>query len=79
LKKNVDPDIYITYLEDLRSRMEDMKSDKTDNQFILHVVNNLTEDYINNQVKNLERLIGSATNPLDTEDVKEELYLSVKG
>ncbi len=40
LKKNVDPDVFITYLEDIRSRMEDMKSTMTDDQFILHVVNN---------------------------------------
>ena len=74
LKKNVDPDIFITYLEDLRSRMEDMNSGMTDDQFILHVVNNLTDDYMN-QVENLERRIGSSTDPLDIKDVREELNL----
>jgi hypothetical protein len=38
------------------------------------MVNNLTEDYMN-QVQNLERRIGSVTNPLDIEDVREELNL----
>ncbi len=38
------------------------------------MVNNLTEDYMN-QVQNLERRIGSVTNPLDIEDVWEELNL----
>ena len=74
LKKNVDPDIFITNLEDLRSRMEDMRYDMIDNQFILHVVNNLTEDYMN-QVESLERRIGSPTDPIDIEDVREELNL----
>jgi hypothetical protein len=74
LKKNVNPDIFITYLEDLRGRMENMGSEMTDDQFILHVVNNLTEDYMN-QVENLERRIGSETDPLDIEDVREELNL----
>jgi hypothetical protein len=74
LKKNIDPDVFITYLEDIRSRMEDMKSQMTDDQFILHVVNNLTDDYMN-QVKSLERRIGAPTNPTDIEDVREELNL----
>jgi hypothetical protein len=60
LKKKADPDVFITYLKDLRSWMEDRKYVMTDNQFILHVVNNLTEGYIN-QVETLERRIGSLT------------------
>ncbi len=42
LKKKVDPDIFITYLEDLRTRMEEMKSVMSDEQFMLHIPNNLT-------------------------------------
>jgi hypothetical protein len=57
LKKNINPDVFITYLlKDLRSRMEDMKSAMTDNQFILHVISNLMECYIN-QVGSLEKWI----------------------
>jgi hypothetical protein len=74
LQKNVDPDIFITYLEDLRGKMENIGSEMTDDQFILHVVNNLTEDYMN-QVQNLERRIRSVTDLLDIEDVREELNL----
>jgi hypothetical protein len=74
LKKNVDPDIFITYLEDLRGRMYNMGSEMIDDHFILHVVNNITEDYMN-QVENLEKKIGSVTDPLDIEDVREELNL----
>ncbi len=51
-----------------------MKSNMTDDQFILHVVNNLADDYMN-QVESLERRIGVPTNPTDIEDVREELNL----
>jgi hypothetical protein len=44
MKKNVNPDIFITYLEDLRGRMENVGSEMTDDHFILHAVNNLNED-----------------------------------
>jgi hypothetical protein len=45
LKKKVDPDIFITYLEDVRGRMEDMGSQMTDDQlFMMHILNNLTKD-----------------------------------
>jgi len=44
LKKNVDPDVFITYLEDLRIRMESMGSAVTDKQFMLHVLSNLNKD-----------------------------------
>jgi hypothetical protein len=46
LKKKVEPDVFISYLKELGSWMEDRKYVMTVNQFILHVVNNLTEDYI---------------------------------
>jgi hypothetical protein len=43
-KKRQDPAIYISYLEDLRLRMSDMKSSMTDDPFILHVLNNVDQD-----------------------------------
>jgi hypothetical protein len=45
LKKKVDPDIFITYLKDVQGRMEDMGSQMTNNQFMMHILNNLTKDY----------------------------------
>jgi hypothetical protein len=54
--------------------MEDMKSTMTDDQFILHVVNNLTDDYMN-QVESLKRRIGAPTKPTDIEGGREELNL----
>jgi hypothetical protein len=52
LKKQVDPDIFITYLEGLPATMGDMDSFITDKQFIMHVMNNLNKDY----EKNVENL-----------------------
>ena len=37
LKKKADPDVFITYLEDLRLNMAEMKSRMTDDQFLLHL------------------------------------------
>jgi hypothetical protein len=45
LKKKQDPDEFITNLEDTRSRMEAMKSTMSDDQFMMHIMNNLTSDY----------------------------------
>ena len=38
LRKGVDPDMFITYLEDLRIRMEDMGSEMSDAQFMMHIL-----------------------------------------
>jgi hypothetical protein len=46
LKKKVKPDVFTSYLKELGSWIEDRKYVMTGNQFILHVVNNFTEDYI---------------------------------
>ena len=44
-KRSQDPDLYISYLEDLRMRMAEMKSTMSDNQFIMHILNNLDKEY----------------------------------
>ena len=74
LKKNADPDVFITYLEDLRLNMAEMKSMMTDDQFLLHLLNNLTKEN-DPEVKDLEKRIGSDENPLDIEEVREDLSL----
>ena len=74
LKKKADPDVFITHLEDLRLNMAEMKSKMSDDQFLLHLLNNLTEEY-DPEVKDLEKRIGSTTNPLDIEEVREDLNL----
>jgi hypothetical protein len=45
LKKGQDPDIWITELEDYRMRLEELVSSISDNQFILHILNNMKDDY----------------------------------
>ena len=45
LTRNEDPDAWITTLEELRMKLEDMGSIMTDDQFMIHVLNNLTTDY----------------------------------
>jgi histone deacetylase 1/2 len=74
LKKNMDPDIFITSLEDTRARMADMQSMMTDDQFILHVLNNLTDEY-ETLVEIMEKRIGSDSDPIDIEDIREDLSL----
>jgi hypothetical protein len=74
LKKKTDPDIFITYLEDVRNRMIKMNSSMTDNQFILHVMNNLTKDY-EMQILKMEDKIGDGENALTIEDLRDELNL----
>lgn len=74
MKKNQDPDLYISYLEDLRFKMSEMNSKITDEQFLLHVLNNLTKDY-ENQVNMVERRVGAETNPLTIEAMRDEMCL----
>jgi hypothetical protein len=45
LKNEQDPDIRITDLKDYRMRLEEFGSSISDNQFILHILNNMTDDY----------------------------------
>ena len=45
LSKNEDPDAWITTLEEFRMKLEDMGSAMADDQFMIHVLNNLTSDY----------------------------------
>jgi hypothetical protein len=44
--KGQDPEVWITELEDLRVRLEDMGSTILDNQLMIHVLNNLTPDCV---------------------------------
>jgi hypothetical protein len=45
LKKGQDPEIWITELEDLRVRLEAIGLSISENQFMIHILNNLTSDY----------------------------------
>jgi hypothetical protein len=45
LKQKEDPDAWITWLEEMRMQLEEMGSVMSDDQFLIHVLNNLTVDY----------------------------------
>jgi gag-polypeptide of LTR copia-type len=74
LGKNEDPEMWINNLEDLHIKLETMGSSMTDDQFIVQVLNSLTNDY-ELQMLFLEKQIGSKNSPLSNEDLKEELNL----
>ena len=63
LRKGCDPDVFITYLEDLCIRMEEMGSEISDAQFLMHVLNNLTKEY-EIQVTKIEDRVRAKENPL---------------
>jgi hypothetical protein len=74
LKKGQDPDIWITELEDYRMRLEELGSIISDNQFILHILNNMTEDY-DLQLAMMEKRVTDKSNPLTTNEIRDDLNL----
>jgi hypothetical protein len=74
LKKGQDPDIWITKLEDYRMRLEELGSSISDNQFILHILNNMTEDY-DLQLAMMEKRVMDKSNPLTIDKIRDDLNL----
>ena len=58
MRKGDDPDSFITYMEEMRTRMVGW-NDITDRQFNIQVINNLTKDY-ERQVETIEKELGNA-------------------
>jgi hypothetical protein len=77
LKKGQDPEVWITELEDLCVKLENMGSCITENQFMIHILKNLTSDY-DLQLALMERRVGDADKPLTVEEVRGELNLRFK-
>ena len=71
-KRNKDPEVWISELEMLRSRLSEMGTTIDDEFLILHILNNLPSDY-DNVVENLEERVDLTTNPLGIEDVCQKL------
>jgi len=69
-----DPDVWISQLEDLRTRLKDMNAAISDDDFYVHILNNLPPEY-EVQVSKLEERFGSTTNPLTVQDLRNELNL----
>jgi len=58
-------------------KLEDMGSAMTDDQYMIHVLKNLTSDY-ELQMVLLEKRIGNKTNPLKGDDLREVLNLQLE-
>ncbi len=71
---NQDPEVWITYLEGLRMKLKDLSSTMTDEDVIVHILNNLTDDY-EVQLSKTEEKLGSTTNLLSIDNVGAELQL----
>jgi hypothetical protein len=63
LKKGQDLNIWNNDLEDYRMMLEEMGSIISDNQFILHILNNMTDDY-DLQLAMIEKRVTEMSNPL---------------
>ena len=73
LRKGADPINFITYMEDLRTRLKDAGEDMSETHFVTQILNGLTAGY-DNEVRMIEREIdlgGTVT----IEDMKERLSL----
>ena len=73
-KKAHDPDIWITQLEDMRYRLEEMGEIISNRQLIMKILNNLPEDY-DIEVSQLEVRLGNTLDPLTVEDVRSAFNL----
>jgi len=69
-----DPDVWILQLEDLQARLKDMNAAISDDNFYVHILNNLPAEY-EVQVSKLEERFGSTTNSLTIQDLRNELNL----
>ena len=69
-----DPDEWITKLESIKTRLQEMKTTISDEDLLIHILNNLPKEYEVQQSK-LEDKFGNTTNPLTVEEVRSELNL----
>jgi len=69
-----DPNVWILQLKDLHARLKDMNAAILDNDFHVHILNNLLPKY-EVQVSKLEDRFGSTSNPRTVQDLRKELNL----
>jgi hypothetical protein len=72
LKKEQDPEIWSTELEDYRIKIEELRSSITNNQFMTHVLNRMTSDY-DLQLALVENHINNKLNPLTVDEIRNSL------
>jgi len=68
------PDVWISQLKDLWARLKDMSTPILDDNFYVHILNNLPAEY-EVQVSKLEDRFGSTMNPLTMQNLQNELNL----
>jgi hypothetical protein len=74
LKKGQDPDIWITELEYYRMKLDELGSSIFENQFILHILNNMTANY-DLQLAMMEKRINDKINPLTVDEIRADMNL----
>jgi hypothetical protein len=74
LKKGQDPDFWITDFEDYRIKLDELGSSISENQFILHILNNMTTNY-DLQLAMMEKRINDMINPLTVDEIRADLNL----
>jgi hypothetical protein len=74
LKKGQDPEIWLTEFEDYQMKLEELGSSITDNQFMIHILNNMTLDY-DLQLALMEKHINDKLNPLTVDEIRDDLNL----
>ena len=67
LKKNQDPDDWITELERIRTRLRSLRSEMDYTDLIFHILNNLTPEY-DNVAENIENRKGVDYNKIELEE-----------
>jgi hypothetical protein len=74
LKKGQEPDISISELEDYQMRLEELGSSISDNQFILHILNNMMDDH-DLQLSMMEKRVTDKSNLLTVNKIRDYLNL----
>jgi hypothetical protein len=69
LCKNEDTNAWIIIFEESKMNLEDMGSEVTDDQFMIHVLNNVINDY-ELQIVLLEKIIRIKENPLEIDELR---------
>ena len=70
--KDDDPDHWVSELEVIRARLKKMKVSIEDDYFMMHILNNLPDEY-DNLVDTLEDKIDAKSDPLTLESLREKL------
>jgi hypothetical protein len=73
LKRGKDPEVWLSELEDLCMRLEVIDLAITNNQFMIHILNNHTSDY-DLQIALMEKRVWrDKKKPLTVEEIKAKL------